>query len=63
MVKRVVEKTYKYSVDPTYMSPFAELGSHLLSWEFQGGKLDDITVLLAAITDNTSPDHHTSLAG
>ena len=53
MVKRIVEETYKHSTSTTHMSPFARLGSQALSWEFQGGKLDDITVLLAAITDAT----------
>lgn len=57
MVKEIVEKTHRHSVDSTYMSPFARLGSQALSWEFQGGKYDDITVLLAAVT--SSSDHPT----
>ena len=56
MVKSIVEKTYSYSMDATYMSPFAQQGSQALSWEFQGGKLDDITVLLAAITTGHTED-------
>ena len=56
MVKQLVEKTYDYSTDPAYMSPFAKQGSQALSWEFLGGKLDDITILLAAITTGNSTD-------
>lgn len=50
MVKRIVQKAHHYSMDPSYMSPFAQLGSQILSWEFEGGKLADITVLLLAVT-------------
>ena len=54
MVRKIVEKTYRYSTDSSYLSPFAKIGSQVLSWEFLGGKLDDITVLLAAITDSSN---------
>ena len=57
MVKRIVQKTYLYSMDTKYMSPFAQLGSQVLSWEFEGGKLADITVLLLAVTN--SPENPT----
>ncbi len=51
MAKTIVERSYSHSIDTSCMSPFAKQGSSALSWEFQGGKLDDITVLLAAITN------------
>lgn len=57
MVKRIVQKAHHYSVDPNYISPFAQLGSQVLSWEFEGGKLADITVLLLAVTN--SPENPT----
>lgn len=50
-MKEIVEKSYKNSVDSSYMSPFAQSGSQALSWEYQGGKPDDITVILAAVMD------------
>lgn len=56
IVKRIAEKTHQYSTDTLYMSPFAKQGSQALSWEFNGGKLDDITVLLAPITSEFSED-------
>ena len=55
VVKRMVEKAYENSTDPSFMSPFALLGSQMLSWEYQGGKPDDITIMLAAITDSLDP--------
>ena len=46
-------------MDESYMSPFAKAGTLALSWEFQGGKRDDITILLAGVT-NSSEEELTS---
>lgn len=57
LVKQIAERTHEHSVDTTYMSPFAKLGSQMLSWEFSGGKLDDITILLAAVLNSPESKH------
>ncbi len=49
MVKSLVSKAHDLSLDDSFMSPFAVAGSRALSWEFQGGKRDDITILAAAV--------------
>ena len=50
-MKEMAEMTYNYSKNSSYMSPFAKQGSQMLSWEYQGGKPGDITIILAAITN------------
>ena len=47
----LVEEAYKLSLDSDYLSPFAREGSQSLSWEYSGGKPDDITVILAAVVN------------
>ena len=47
--EELVEEAYRLSLDPDYLSPFAREGSQSLSWEYSGGKPDDITVILAAV--------------
>ena len=49
MVQEMAEKTYDLSRNLTYVSPFAKSASKDLSWEYQGGKPDDITIVLAAV--------------
>lgn len=55
-VKRVcvdlVERAWRYSLDETYLSPFAREGSEALSWDFCGGKKDDITVIVASVVSD-----------
>ena len=47
--EELVEEAYRLSLNPDYLSPFAREGSRSLSWEYSGGKPDDITVILAAV--------------
>ena len=47
--EELAEEAYKNSLDFDYLSPFAKEGSCALSWEYSGGKPDDITILLAAV--------------
>ena len=49
--EELVEEAYRLSLDPDYLSPFAREGSQALSWEYSGGKPDDITVILAAVVE------------
>ena len=49
--EELVEAAYGLSLDSDYLSPFAREGSQALSWEYSGGKPDDITVILAAVVD------------
>ena len=48
----LVEEAYRLSLDPNYLSPFTREGSQALSWEYSGGKPDDITVILAAVVES-----------
>ena len=47
-----MEEAYRLSLDPNYLSPFTREGSQALSWEYSGGKPDDITVILAAVVES-----------
>lgn len=50
--ERLVEEAHRLSLEPEYLSPFAVEGSRALSWEYSGGKPDDITIILAAVVSN-----------
>jgi len=58
MARQLVGTTHKLSIDKSFMSPFAVAGTRALSWEFQGGKRDDITILVAAVLGSPSSDKH-----
>ena len=48
----LVERTRELSVDTSYLSPFAADASKDSTWrqsEYIGGKVDDITVIVAAV--------------
>ncbi len=47
----LVKKALSLSRDEDYLSPFARDGSQALSWNYVGGKRDDITVILGAVRD------------
>ena len=50
--EELVEEAHRLSLDPNYLSPFTREGSQVLSWEYSGGKPDDITVILAAVVES-----------
>ena len=52
VAEELVDEAYKLSLESDYLSPFAVEGSRALSWEYVGGKPDDITLLLAAVVDS-----------
>ncbi len=52
----LVERAYRCSLDETYLSPFAKEGTEALSWDYSGGKPDDITVIVAAVVSETAKD-------
>ena len=45
----LAERAYQYSQDPNYPSPHSQEGCQALSWQFCGGKPDDITIILASV--------------
>ena len=49
----LAKHAYQLAFDPDYMSPFA-LEAQANGMDMKGGKPDDITVLLARVTDNTT---------
>ena len=52
IAQEIVEDAYRLSLDQYYLSPFAMEGSQALSWEYSGGKPDDITLILAAVVND-----------
>ncbi len=53
----LVERAYRYSQDESYLSPFAKEGSRALSWDFYGGKQDDITVVVASVVSDETAEN------
>jgi len=51
MVTRLVERAVAYSQDETYLSPLAHNGSRTLSWNYIGGKVDDITAIVSIVRE------------
>lgn len=45
----LVETAFTNSNNEAYMSPFARDGSLAFSWNYVGGKQDDITVILGMV--------------
>lgn len=58
--EQLVEKALVHSKDETYFSPFAKEGSAALSWDYWGGKQDDITVLLGAVVEMEQIEQRTT---
>jgi hypothetical protein len=52
VAEELTEEAHRLSLDADYLSPFAREGSQALSWEYSGGKPDDITVVLAAVVES-----------